>query len=87
MPKSIGVIGAGAWGTALAQVFAAGGKDITLWAREIELYDALCAKQENTMYLPNVPLHEGIKFSNDLSGITNCLSYLPRNMSAPRWRP
>ena len=67
MPKPIGVIGAGAWGTALAQVLSVGGKDVTLWAREKELVDDLQDKYENTMYLPGVPLDKGIKFSDDLS--------------------
>jgi len=70
MPKSIGVIGAGAWGTALAQVLSTGGKRVTLWARESELCDDLNAKRENTMFLSGVPLHEDMKFSNDLSATT-----------------
>lgn len=70
MTKTIGVIGAGAWGTALAQVLSTGGKNVTLWAREEDLYNDLKEKQENTMFLPGVPLHEDIKFSNDLSDIT-----------------
>lgn len=67
MTKPISVIGAGAWGTALAQVLSVGGKNVTLWARESELVDDLTAKRENTMFLSGVPLFEDMKFSNDLS--------------------
>ncbi|MGZ8313349.1 MAG: 2-dehydropantoate 2-reductase N-terminal domain-containing protein, partial [Allosphingosinicella sp.] len=37
----IGVVGAGAWGTALAQVVASGGEDVRIWAREPEVVEAI----------------------------------------------
>ena len=73
MTKPISVIGAGAWGTALAQILSVGGKNVTLWARESELVDDLNAKRENTMFLPGVPLSEDMKFSNNLA--ETCLLY------------
>jgi glycerol-3-phosphate dehydrogenase (NAD(P)+) len=51
---SVGVIGAGAWGTALAQVAAAGG-DVLIWAREPEVVAAINSIHENTAFLPPVP--------------------------------
>ena len=52
----IGVIGAGAWGTALAQMLAADGSPVVLWARESELVAEINAAHTNTLYLPGVPL-------------------------------
>ena len=51
----IGVVGAGAWGTALAQVAAAGGEEVLLWAREPEVVEAINEAHENT------PVPEGGK--------------------------
>jgi glycerol-3-phosphate dehydrogenase (NAD(P)+) len=51
----IGVIGGGAWGTALAQVAAQGGETL-LWAREPEVVAASTAAHENSLFLPGVPL-------------------------------
>ena len=42
---SIGVIGGGAWGTALAQVLAKGERDVTLWAREPEVVKSINEKR------------------------------------------
>ena len=39
--ERLGVIGGGAWGTALAQVGASGGGDVLLWAREPEVVEAV----------------------------------------------
>ncbi len=64
---SIGVIGAGAWGTALAQSLALADKEVTLWAREQSVADAINKSQVNDLYLPTVQLSESIKASSDLS--------------------
>jgi glycerol-3-phosphate dehydrogenase (NAD(P)+) len=52
----IGVIGGGAWGTALAQVAAQGGEPVLLWAREPEVVDAINRDHENPLFLPGVAL-------------------------------
>jgi glycerol-3-phosphate dehydrogenase (NAD(P)+) len=52
----IGVIGAGAWGTALALAAAQAGRTVTLWAREAELVEQARTAHENTLYLPGVAL-------------------------------
>src|SRR5690349_4433971 len=69
MSKKIGVIGAGAWGSALAHALSAGGKDVTLWAREENVADALRNTRENSVFLPGVKLDSKMKFTSDLSGI------------------
>jgi len=67
MTNSIGVIGAGAWGTALAQVQAAAGRNVTLWAREAAVVNAVNNMGENTPFLPGVELHKNIHATSDLS--------------------
>ena len=57
---SFGVIGAGAWGTALAQMLASDGSRVKLWAREPELAEAINAAHENILYLPGQTLHPTI---------------------------
>lgn len=66
---SIGVIGGGAWGTALAQVLSKGGREVTLWAREPEVVSGINERHENTPFLPGVPLDEKLKATDDLSAI------------------
>jgi glycerol-3-phosphate dehydrogenase (NAD(P)+) len=55
-----GVIGAGAWGTALAQLLAANGDDVRLWALEPEVVDAINGAHENPLYLPGLALSPAI---------------------------
>jgi glycerol-3-phosphate dehydrogenase (NAD(P)+) len=63
----IAVIGAGAWGTALAQVLAAEGRPVALWARRDDVVAAIRARGENTPCLPGVPLAPGLAVSTDLA--------------------
>ncbi|MFN3724811.1 MAG: NAD(P)H-dependent glycerol-3-phosphate dehydrogenase [Allosphingosinicella sp.] len=66
---SIGVIGAGAWGTALAQVVASSGEEVRLWAREPEVVDSINAHRENSLFLPGIQLSESIRASGDLAWV------------------
>jgi glycerol-3-phosphate dehydrogenase (NAD(P)+) len=70
--SKIGVIGSGAWGTALAHVQAEAGREVTLWAREAEVCDTINASHENTVYMPGVPLNHSITMTNSLSDISDC---------------
>ena len=63
--KDISVLGAGAWGTALAHIAAANGKKVVLWAREPELIGEIETKRRNTLFLPDVDLNENITPTND----------------------
>lgn len=54
--QKIGVLGAGAWGTALAVTAQSGGRDVVIWAREPAVADALSAGRGNPVYLNNVAL-------------------------------
>ncbi len=65
----VGVIGGGAWGTALAQVCARAGREVTLWAREPEVVESVNARHENATFLPGVPLDPLIRATGDFAGL------------------
>ena len=67
--QKIGVVGAGAWGTALAQTLALAGRDVTMWAHEPQVVTALLRDHENKTYLPGVKLDQHIKATSDLAKI------------------
>ncbi|MGA0606114.1 NAD(P)H-dependent glycerol-3-phosphate dehydrogenase [Phenylobacterium sp. VNQ135] len=67
----IGVIGGGAWGTALAQVCARAGRDVVLWAREPEVVEAVNARHENTTFLAGVALEPQIRASGDYADLAD----------------
>jgi len=62
----IGVIGGGAWGTALAQVAAADGAPVILWARESEVVESVNRDHRNALFLPQVDLSPSIFATRDL---------------------
>jgi glycerol-3-phosphate dehydrogenase (NAD(P)+) len=70
--QSIGVLGAGAWGTALAQTAASNGRDVTLWAFEDDVARSINSAYINRRYLPGVILDRGIKASTDLAALAEC---------------
>lgn len=70
--QNFGVIGAGAWGTALAQTLATAGREVTIWAFEQEVVDAINSKHENPVYLPNAALNPNIKATNELADLAKC---------------
>jgi len=68
--QKIGVLGAGAWGTALAQTAAQAGRDVTLWAREPDVVDAISESGENSLFLPSIPLSDKITPTTRLADLT-----------------
>jgi len=70
--KTVGVLGAGAWGTALAQVCARASLDVTLWAREPEVAEAVGRDHNNPLFLPGVDLDPAIKATTDLEVAAAC---------------
>ncbi|WP_312734318.1 NAD(P)H-dependent glycerol-3-phosphate dehydrogenase [Brevundimonas sp.] len=70
--RTAGVIGAGAWGTALAQVCVRAGLDTILQAREPQLVETLTRTRMNALYLPDVPLAESLRFTADLADLGGC---------------
>ncbi|MEO5706492.1 MAG: NAD(P)H-dependent glycerol-3-phosphate dehydrogenase [Alteraurantiacibacter sp.] len=69
---STGVIGAGAWGTALAQMLAADGTPVRLWALEGGLAETINATRRNTLYLPSAELAPSIHATADLADLATC---------------
>jgi glycerol-3-phosphate dehydrogenase (NAD(P)+) len=67
----IGILGGGAWGTALAQVVAEGGETL-LWAREPEVVESVNGSHTNALFLPGIPLHPVIRASGDLAELGEC---------------
>jgi glycerol-3-phosphate dehydrogenase (NAD(P)+) len=72
----LGVIGGGAWGTALAQVAASGGRECLLWAREPELVDSINGNRENAVFLPGIALDPAIRATSDLADLHACDAWL-----------
>ena len=64
--SSVAILGAGAWGTALAQVAAAAGARTTIWAREAEVVESINASHENALFLPGISLHQAVRATDSL---------------------
>ncbi len=65
----LGVIGGGAWGTALAQTASAAGNAVTIWAREPEVIADINGNHRNELFLPGVPLDKNLVATGDLTEI------------------
>jgi glycerol-3-phosphate dehydrogenase (NAD(P)+) len=72
----LGVIGGGAWGTALAQVAAADGGDTLLWALEDDVVGAVNRIHQNPLYLPGVQLGQSIRATGNFSELAVCEAWL-----------
>ena len=68
----VGVIGGGAWGTAMAQVIASDGSAVLLWARETEVVEAINANHDNPYFLPGLPLSQDVSATGDLAALNDC---------------
>lgn len=64
--RSVGVVGAGSWGTSLARLLARKGHRVSLWAREPEVTAEINQHRENRTFLPGVQLPESLEVSSDL---------------------
>jgi glycerol-3-phosphate dehydrogenase (NAD(P)+) len=67
-----GVIGGGAWGTALAQCLASDGSMVRLWALETEVADAINQTRQNPLFLPGITLSAAITATGDLAIMADC---------------
>ena len=74
MPKfsHIGIIGGGAWGTALAAAAVRAGRGVSLWAREEEVVASINAARENKRFLPGITLDPVIAASSDAAALGAC---------------
>lgn len=63
----ISIIGAGAFGTAMAATISRAGNDVVLWARDREVVDTVRSTGINSDYLPGIQLGERVRVTNDLA--------------------
>lgn len=68
----IGVVGGGAWGTALAQACVRAGRDTLLWARETETVAKINRDHANPDYLPGIILDPALRATDDLGDLAAC---------------
>ena len=68
----IGVVGGGAWGTALACLARRAGRHVTLWSRDPTVAAAIARDRANPVYLPGLALDEGIEAAADLAALRKC---------------
>lgn len=69
---SVGVIGGGAWGTALAQTLRLAGRDVIIWAREPETVEDINVRRVNSAFLPGIDLDPGLSATTRLADIAKC---------------
>ncbi|KAB2911406.1 MAG: NAD(P)-dependent glycerol-3-phosphate dehydrogenase [Hyphomicrobiaceae bacterium] len=67
--NSVGIVGGGAWGTALAQTARLAGRNVLLWAREAEVVAEINTSHTNTPFLSGVALDAGLRATADLADI------------------
>lgn len=67
VPGPVAVVGGGSWGSALADLLAGNGHDVTLWALEQSVVDAINAVHQNPLYLEGVALDPGIRATSSLA--------------------
>jgi glycerol-3-phosphate dehydrogenase (NAD(P)+) len=69
--KTIGVLGAGSFGTALAIHAARAGHRVRLWARRADFAAEMAAARENRLYLPGVPFPDGLEVGHELKALAD----------------
>jgi len=70
--RNIGIIGGGAWGTALAQTLCLAGRQVLLWAREADVVSEINDTHANTPFLPGVTLDKGLRATSALGDLAAC---------------
>jgi len=70
--QSVGIVGAGAWGSALAITSRRAGRDVLIWAYEPETLTDLKQNHRNETYLPKVKLDPSIEATGRLNEVANC---------------
>ncbi len=70
--ETVGVIGAGAWGTALAQAATFAGRTVVLQAREPEVVEGINARRRNEIFLKGIDLSPDIRATHDFADLAGC---------------
>jgi len=83
----VAVIGGGAWGTALADLLARKGEQVTLWAREADVVDNVNREHRNEMFLPGASLAPALRAEGDIAaairGVETVVSVAPSHAVRP----
>jgi glycerol-3-phosphate dehydrogenase (NAD(P)+) len=74
--EKLAVVGGGAWGTALAQVAATGGRDTLLWALEDDVVSAVNRIHENPLYLKGLKLEKSLRATSNFSDLADADAWL-----------
>lgn len=69
--RTVGIIGAGAWGTAMGTALARGGHSVEIWALEEDVVESINSEHENKRYLPGYKLAEGLTASSDVKKVAS----------------
>lgn len=81
MTLRVAAIGAGSWGTALADLLCEAGHDVTLWSHDADVAEAINARHENPVFLPGCALAPSLRCTTDLAeamrGAAMLLSAVP----------
>jgi len=95
--NTIGVVGAGAWGTALALTARRAGREVVLWAREPQVAHSINTARINADYLPGIDLDPRIRATTDMAEVAAADAILLVSPAqhlrtachalAPHWRP
>lgn len=83
----VAVIGAGAWGTALAAVAAGAGAKVSLWAREPDVVQSIAQTRENARFLPGATLAKGIEPTLDIAHASSAADAILLTSPAQHLRP
>ncbi len=70
--QSVGIVGAGAWGTALALTSRRAGRDVLIWAHEPETLADINQRHRNEVYLPGIAIDGAIEATARLNEVANC---------------
>lgn len=85
MSAAIGIVGAGAWGTALAAALGSDGSDVLVWAREAELVAEMNQRHTNSLFLPGASLPASVSATSvlgDMAKIPVLLVVVPAQFLA-----
>ena len=76
MGQTVGIIGAGAWGTALGGALANSGRSVQIWAREEDVCASINERRENERFLPGFKIPASLKASSDILEVSGGKTFL-----------
>ncbi len=71
-PRTVGIVGAGGWGTALAGVLSHRRNRVLLWAHSAQTAQVILTQRENLTYLRGVPVPDTVEVTTDLTSLSEC---------------